>query len=77
MIGVCSLNFILQWIFLFNLAILIRKHFCQIDDFTMRLWHLNKIHFVENPKRYKKWTTLVCIHPSTNDAINILKIQWV
>ncbi len=37
-----------------NLTILIRKHFCQIDDFIMRLWHLNKIHFVENPKRYKK-----------------------
>jgi len=62
---------------LFNLAILIRKHFCQIDDFTMRLSHLNKVHFVENLKRYKKWTTLMRIHPSTNDAINILKIQWV
>jgi hypothetical protein len=41
-------------IFLFKLEILIRKHFCQIDDFTMHLWHLNKVHFVENPKRYKK-----------------------
>jgi hypothetical protein len=52
-ISVCLLNFTFQSIFLFNLTILIHKYFCQIDDFTMCLWHLNKIHFVENPKRDK------------------------
>jgi hypothetical protein len=31
------------------LAILIHKYFCQIDDFTMCLWHLNRVHFVESP----------------------------
>jgi len=31
------------------LAILIHEFFCQIDDFTMCLWHLNKVHSVECP----------------------------
>jgi hypothetical protein len=34
-------------IFIQELAILIRKFFFQIDDFTMHLWHLNIIHFVK------------------------------
>ncbi len=33
---------------LIKLAILIHKYFCQIDDFTMHLWHLNRIHFVKS-----------------------------
>jgi hypothetical protein len=24
------------------------KIFCQIDDFTMHSWHLNRIHFIES-----------------------------
>jgi hypothetical protein len=49
MIGVCLLNFAPYYIFLFKLTILIHKYFCQIDDFTMRLWHFKKLHFVESP----------------------------
>jgi hypothetical protein len=33
---------------LIQLAILIHKYFCQIDGFTMHLWHLNRVHFVES-----------------------------
>ncbi len=36
-------------LFLFKLTILIHKQFCQIDDFTMCIWHLTKVHFVESP----------------------------
>ncbi len=49
MIDVCLLNFTLQQILLFKLAILIPKYPCQIDDFIMCLWNLNKIHFAESP----------------------------
>jgi hypothetical protein len=49
MIGIYLLNFTPQYIFLFKLTILIHKYFYQIDDFTMRLWHLNRVHFVERP----------------------------
>jgi hypothetical protein len=49
MIDVCLLNFTLQQIVLFKLAILIPKYPCQIDDFIMCLWNLNKIHFAESP----------------------------
>jgi hypothetical protein len=61
MIAICLLNFTLQ-IFLFKLAILIHNFFCQIDDFTMCLWHLNRVHFVESLEKDKKWANLMCIH---------------
>jgi hypothetical protein len=48
-IGVCLLNFALQKVLLFKLEILIHKYFCQINDFTMCLWHLNKVHYAESP----------------------------
>jgi hypothetical protein len=47
MIGVCLLNFAPKEIFLFKLAILTHKYFCEIYDFTMRLWHLNRVHFAK------------------------------
>jgi len=34
---------------LFKLAALIHKYFCQIDDFTMCLWHLNNVHSAKGP----------------------------
>jgi hypothetical protein len=46
MIGVGLLNFPSQWIFLFKLEILFHKYLCQIDDFTMHLWHLKRVYFV-------------------------------
>jgi hypothetical protein len=49
MIGICSLNFTPQYIFVFKLEILIHKYVYEIDDFTMHLWHLNRVHFVERP----------------------------
>ncbi len=33
---------------------LIHKYFCQIDDFTMCLWHLNRVHFAKSPKKDRK-----------------------
>jgi hypothetical protein len=42
MFGVYLLNFIIMHILLFKLAILPRN--CHIDDFTIGLWHLNKVH---------------------------------
>ncbi len=54
------LNFIMIYILLFKLPMLIHKTIGHIDDFTIRLWHLNKIHFVKNPMWHKKWTTLTC-----------------
>jgi hypothetical protein len=50
-IGVCLLNFTPQQVFLFKLTILIHKYFCQIDDFTMCLWHLNRVHFAKSLER--------------------------
>jgi hypothetical protein len=41
-------------IFLFKLEILFHKYFCQIHDFTMRLWHLNRVHFAKSPERDEK-----------------------
>jgi hypothetical protein len=41
----CHLSIIL----FFQVDILIHKYFCQIDDFTMCLWHLNKVHSIESP----------------------------
>jgi hypothetical protein len=37
-------------------------YFCQVDDFTMRLWHLNKVHFVKSPWGHKKWDTIASIY---------------
>jgi hypothetical protein len=34
---------------LFKLVFIIHKYFFQIDDFTTRLWHLNRVYFVESP----------------------------
>jgi hypothetical protein len=48
MFGVYFLNFIIMCIFLFKLVILICQCFYHIDDFTICLWHLNKIQYVEN-----------------------------
>jgi hypothetical protein len=48
MFGVYFLNFMIMCIFLFKLEILICKFFCHIDDFTICLWHLNRIQYVEN-----------------------------
>jgi hypothetical protein len=45
----CLLNFSPLQIFLFKLAILIHKYLCQIEDFTMHLWHLNRIHSTKSP----------------------------
>jgi len=47
------LNFIIMCILLFKLAILICKCFCPIDDFTICLWHLNGIQYVENQMWWK------------------------
>ncbi len=30
------------------------QYFCQINYFTMRLWHFNKVHFAESSKKDKK-----------------------
>jgi len=49
MIGVCLLNFIPYINILIQVGILIHKYFCQIDDFTMHLWHLIRIHFAKSP----------------------------
>jgi hypothetical protein len=38
---------------LFKLAILICNLFCHVDDFTICLWHLNKIQHVENQMSWK------------------------
>jgi len=36
-------------IFLLKLTILIPKYFCQINDFTMHLWHLNRVNSTKSP----------------------------
>ncbi len=41
------------YIYLFKLAILIHKYFCQINDFTMHLCHLNRVHFAKNYENVK------------------------
>jgi hypothetical protein len=51
MISVCLLNFTLQYTFLFKLEILIHNFFCQVKGFIMHLWHLNRINFLESPKK--------------------------
>jgi hypothetical protein len=53
MFGVCFLNFIIMCIFLFKLTISICKGFCRIDEFTICLWRLNKIWYVENKMWWK------------------------
>jgi hypothetical protein len=44
MISVYLLNFIPYINIFIQIDILIHKYFCQIDDFTMHLWHLTRIH---------------------------------
>lgn len=51
------------YISLFNLTILIHKEICHSDDFTICLWHLNKIHSIESRMWHKKWITLFCNYP--------------
>jgi len=53
MFGVYFSNFMIMRIFLFKLAILICNFFCHIDDFTICLWHLNRIQHVENQMSWK------------------------
>ncbi len=53
MFGVYFLNFMIMRIFLFKLTILICNFFCHIDDFTICLWHLNKIQHVKNEMSWK------------------------
>jgi len=53
MFGVYFLDFIIMCIFLFKLTISICKCFCHIDDFTIYLWRLNIIQYVENKMWWK------------------------
>jgi hypothetical protein len=53
MFGVYFLNFIIMCIFFFKLTISICKYFCHIDDFTICLWRLNIIQYVENKMWWK------------------------
>jgi len=53
MCGVYLLNFIIMYIFLFKLAIIVHNLFFHINDFTIHLWHFNKVHFAKIPKTQK------------------------
>jgi len=53
MFGVYFLNFMIMCIISFKLEILICNLFCHINDFTICLWHLNRIQHVENQMSWK------------------------
>jgi hypothetical protein len=46
--GVYLLNVINMYIFVFKLTILIHKFFGHINDFTICLWDLNRVHYVKS-----------------------------
>jgi hypothetical protein len=60
--GVYLLNFIIMHIFLFKLPILIYKK-NHIDDFTIHLWHVNRVHFAKSPLWCKELSNLSCNYP--------------
>jgi len=64
MFGVYLLNFIIMYIFLFELIILIIIFYYHIDDFTIHLWQSNKIHSIKSPMWHKKWASLFCNYPT-------------
>jgi len=71
-------KFMIMCIFLFKLEILICNFFCHIDDFTICLWHLNKIQYVENQMWWKNETPYLATTPHviSVDCDLIAIIYW-
>jgi len=58
--GVYLLNFISMYIFFIKVGNFIPQFFYYTDDFTIHLWRLNRVHFIESSMWHKKWPTIPC-----------------